>query len=70
MSRTVRGRLWCAATGAGIGFLLLSVYRVSVWMLGDYGVVYAFTMLTCGAIGFLMGPSIRRDVCDEQVFPE
>ena len=53
-----------------IGFLLLSVYRVSVWMLGDYGVVYAFTMLTCGAIGFLMGPSIRRDVCDEQVFPE
>lgn len=62
----VRNRVWCAIIGAAIGVALLSIYRVSNWLLGDFGVLYAFVVLVLASIGFLVGPVIRRDVCDER----
>ena len=67
LSRMIRHRLWCAAVGMGVGVLILSVFWFSIWLFGGTtGVLWAFVVLAFGAVGFFSGPTIRRDMCDEE----
>lgn len=67
LSRMIRHRLWCAAVGMGVGVLILSVFWFSIWLFGGTtGVLWAFVVLAFGVVGFFSGPTIRRDMCDEE----